>query len=149
MRYAACLFLIATLFGACKKSSQYDEHTFAFEKVYGTYGGKIDYNSYSTIKDTTTGFDTTFNTSITVSALTGDSIAVYITPYNRTFRIKYEGHNVSSGWSFMSHPGGTEYKFKYNPENDSATFYYNQYSTNYVTPRYASGTSYTFKGKKQ
>lgn len=147
MRYIIPLTLLTLLF-SCRKATDWANAN-ELKKIYGTYSGKMDNKSYNTVKDTTTTFDTTFNTSITVSALTDDSIAVYITPYNRTFRIKYEGDNTTSGWSFISHPGGTEYWIKYNPDTDSATFYYNNYNTTYVKPVNANGYNYTFKGKKE
>lgn len=152
MRYIIYLLIATSLF-ACKKSAQTSKPTgtttTVAAKTYGNYKGYITYHSFKTIRDTATYFDTAFATTISVTALTGDSIAVYITPYNSTFRINYEGHNTSSGWSFISHPGGTEYWIKYNPDTDSATFYYKTYNTTYVKPVNADGYNYTFKGKKE
>lgn len=119
-------------------------------KTYGVYDGYMTYHSYKTVNGATTTKDSAFATNIIVTQHTDDSIAVALNCcFSNPFRLYYAGHYISNGWSFMSHPGGTEYRFKYNPDTDSATFYFNTYSTNYVTPVNASGYTYSFAGKKQ
>lgn len=120
------------------------------EKTYGVYEGYMTYHSYKTVNGAATTKDSAFATNIVVTQHTTDSIAVSLNCcFTNPFRFYYEGHYISSGWSFMSHPGGTEYRFKYNPDTDSSTFYFKTYSTTYVTPVNASGYTYSFAGKKQ